>query len=199
LTEDPSSPGITALLERWSAGDRDALDQLMPWVAGDLRRMAARQLGAERANHTLQPTALVNETFLRLVRQRRVHWRRRAQFFALAATLMRRILVDYARARGAAKRAGRNVTLDSAVDVGVPAEQGVDAMLLDDALRRLEAISPRQARIVELRFFSELGVAEVAAVMELSPATVKADWAMARAWLYREIGQGHDSKPGRLV
>ena len=197
MVDDPSSPGITALLERWSAGDRGALDQLMPWVFDDLRRIAARRLAVERADHTLQPTALVNETFLRLVQQRRVSWKRRAQFFALAATLMRRILVDHARARGAAKRAGRKVTLGSAVDVGVPAEQGVDALALDAALQRLQAISPRQARIVELRFFAELGVEEVAAVIDVSPATVKADWAMARAWLYREIGNGRESGPGR--
>jgi RNA polymerase sigma factor (TIGR02999 family) len=197
LVDDPSSPGITALLERWSAGDRGALDQLMPWVFDDLHRIAARRLAVERADHTLQPTALVNETFLRLVQQRRVHWKRRAQFFALAATLMRRILVDHARARGAAKRAGRRVTLGSAVDVGVPAEQGVDALALDAALQRLHAISPRQARIVELRFFAELGVEEVAAVIDVSPATVKADWAMARAWLYREIGSGREGVPGR--
>jgi RNA polymerase sigma factor (TIGR02999 family) len=162
----------------------------VPWVLGDLRRMAARQLGAERADHTLQPTALINETYLRLVRQHRVHWKNRAQFYALAATLMRRILVDHARARGAGKRAGRKLTLSSGVDIGVPPDRGVDALAVDAALRRLEAMAPRQVRIVELRFFSGLTVNEVAAVLDLSPATVKADWALARAWLYRELAGG---------
>ena len=131
MVDGSPSPRITALLERWRGGDEAALDQLLPWVLRDLRRMAARQLGAERADHTLQPTALVNETYLRLVGQRRVQWKNRAQFFAVAATLMRRILVDYARARGARKRAGHRVTLESGVDVGIPPERGIDALALD--------------------------------------------------------------------
>jgi RNA polymerase sigma factor (TIGR02999 family) len=187
LVDGSPSPRITALLERWSGGDDGALDQLLPWVLRDLRKMAARQLGEERAGHTLQPTALVNETYLRLVGQRRVQWKNRAQFFAIAATLMRRILVDHARGRGARKRAGQRVTLGSGVDIGVPPDRGIDALALDAALERLEAMAPRQARIVELRFFSGLSVEEVAAALEFSPATVKADWALARAWLYREL------------
>ena len=187
MVDGSLSPRITALLERWSGGDEGALDQLLPWVLRDLRKMAARHLGAERAGHTLQPTALVNETYLRLIGQRGVRWQNRAHFFALAATLMRRILVDHARARGALKRAARRVTLESGVDVGVPPERGIDALALDGALQRLEAMAPRQARIVEMRFFSGLSVEEVATALGVSAATVKADWAMARAWLYREL------------
>jgi RNA polymerase sigma factor (TIGR02999 family) len=197
LVDGLPAPKITALLERWSDGDERALDQLLPWVLGDLRRMAARHLGAERPGHTLQPTALVNETYLRLVGQRRVQWKNRAQFFALAATLMRRVLIDHARARGARKRAGRRVTLESGVDIGVPPERGIDVLALDDALRRLEEIAPRQARIVELRFFSGLSVEEVAAALGFSPATVKADWALARAWLYRELRSSPDGGAAR--
>jgi RNA polymerase sigma factor (TIGR02999 family) len=193
LVDGSPAPRITALLERWSDGDERALDQLLPWVVRDLRKMAARQLGAERAGHTLQPTALVNETYLRLVGQRRVVWKNRAQFFALAATLMRRILIDHARARAARKRAGRPVTLESGVDIGVPPKRGVDALALDAALRRLEQMAPRQAKIVEMRFFSGLSVEEVAAALGFSPATVKADWALARAWLYRELESRPDS------
>jgi RNA polymerase sigma-70 factor (ECF subfamily) len=124
-----------------------------------------------------------------------VQWKNRAQFFAIAATLMRRVLVDHARARGARKRAGHRVTLESGVDVGVPPERGIDALALDAALARLEAMAPRQAKIVELRFFSGLSVEEVAAALEFSPATVKADWALARAWLYRELRPSAEGRP----
>jgi RNA polymerase sigma factor (TIGR02999 family) len=195
LVDGSPAPRITALLERWSGGDERALDQLLQWVVRDLKKMAARHLGAERAGHTLQPTALVNETYLRLVGQRRVLWKNRAQFFALAATLMRRVLIDHARARAARKRAGRRVTLESGVDIGVPPERGIDALALDDALRRLEKMAPRQARIVEMRFFSGLSVEEVAAALDVSAATVKADWALARAWLYRELASRDEGDP----
>ena len=181
---------VTALLERWSAGDRAALDELMPIVWGELRRIARRRLARERAGHTLQTTALVNEAYLRLVDQDRVRWQNRAHFFGVAARMMRRILVDHARARAASKR-GSGV-------VAVPLEQarppapvsGVDVLGLDAALLRLSALDPRQGQVVELRFFGGLTVEEVAEVLGIAPITVKRDWRMARAWLFAELAGG---------
>lgn len=178
---------ITDLLLVWSDGDRRALDRLVPLVYAELRRQARLQLARERGEHTLQPTALVHEAFLRLVDQRSARWRNRAQFFGVAAQLMRRILVDHARARDAAKRGGGTlrISLDDAPETAASPE--TDVLLLDDALKRLASLDERQARVVELRYFGGLSVEEAAVVLDVSEITVKRDWAMARAWLYRAL------------
>ena len=189
----PDAVGVTELLLAWGAGDRAALDALMPTVYAELRRQAERALRRESAGHTLQATALVHEAYLRLVDQNRVAWRNRAHFFAIAAQMMRRVLVDHARTRLAAKRGGelQRVTLG---DVGAgTADQGdgdIDLLALHDALELLATIDPRQARLVELRYFGGLGIEETAEALEVSPATVKRDWAVARAWLRRELATG---------
>lgn len=182
---DPSS--VTQLLKDWTGGDRAALDRLMPLVYDELRRLAGGYLGRERRDHTLQPTALVHEAFLRLVDQRRIQWQGRAHFLALAATLMRQLLISHARQHRAAKRGGGGprVTLlegDLAVE-----ERDVDLLDLDRALAALAVLDPRQARVVELRYFGGMTVEETAEVLEVSPATVKLDWSLARAWLLREL------------
>jgi len=177
---------VTALLREWAAGDRGALERLMPLVYGELRKLAANELRAERRSHTLQPTALVNEAYLRLVGQRSVSWNNRAHFFAIAAQMMRRVLVDHARKRGAAKRSSGTVYLDLA-DAG-GADRAPELLALDDALTELEKLDPRQARVVELRFFAGLSVEETAEVAGISTATVKRDWKTARAFLLNEIG-----------
>lgn len=179
---------VTELLARWSGGDREALNQLMPVVYQECRRMAARQLAHERAGHTLDPTALVHELYLRLVDQRRVTLANRAHFFAVAAGVMRRILVDHARARGAHKRGGSAVmvTLTSvAEEAADPA--AADVLAIEEALQRLSALDADQVRIVELRFFAGLTVEETAEALGRSPRTVKREWRLARAWLYREL------------
>jgi RNA polymerase sigma factor (TIGR02999 family) len=178
---------VTQLLQRWSGGDSRALDELTPLVYSEVRKLARSYLRRERPNHTLQPTALVNEAYLRLVDQRRVQWQSRAHFFGIAAQMMRRVLVDHARMRQAEKRgAGENaVALDEAL--GVSTGRGLDLVRLDDALEALAALDARQARIVELRFFGELSIEETAEVVQVSPATVKREWAVARTWLRREL------------
>ena len=177
---------ITELLEEWGHGSESALDDLLSAVYAELRAIAARQLRGERPDHTLQPTALVNEAFLRLVDQKRMTWESRAQFFAFAATAMRRILVDHARKRRAEKRGGdpARVTLEQ-VEIGVGPE--ADLIDLDDCLRRLAEIDPQQARIVELRFFAGCTMEEAAEVLELSPSTAKRKWRVARIWLHAEL------------
>ena len=187
----PPSPDVTQLLLGWSGGDRAAGDELMAAVYDELHRQAARAMGRETPEHTLQATALVSEAYLRLIDQRRVQWRNRAHFFGVAAQLMRRILVDHARTRHAAKRGGgmRQLTLgdaDSARDL--PDESGVDVLVLNEALERLAAIDPHQARIVELRYFGGMTIEDTAEALDVSPATVKREWAVARAWLRRELG-----------
>ena len=184
----PPLDDLTRLLVAWSHGEPGALDRLVPLVYGQLRRQARLQLRHERAGHTLQPTALVHEAFLRLVGQSRAQWQNREQFFAVAARAMRRVLVDHARARAAAKRGdGRTlIALDEAPDPAAP--PAVDVLALDQALDRLAAIDLRQARAVELRYFAGLSAPETAAALEVSLATVNRDWAMARAWLFRELG-----------
>jgi RNA polymerase sigma factor (TIGR02999 family) len=182
----PIEPDVTALLRQWGGGDAKALEQLMPLVYGELRRLAASYLREERPGHTLQPTALVHEAYIRLAGQREVAWQNRAHFFGIAAQMMRRILVDHARKRQAAKR-------DAAawkVETGAGAELGdrdPELLSLDAALTELESLDPRQARIVEMRFFGGLTVEETAEVTGVSPATVKREWQTARAWLAREI------------
>jgi RNA polymerase sigma factor (TIGR02999 family) len=180
--------GVTQLLLEWGAGDRDALDRLLPVVFDELRRLAGAYLRRERADHTLQPTALVNEAYLRLVDQRNVGWQNRAQFFGIAANLMRQILVDHARRRDAEKRGGSNrqrLSLTQAERIA--REQEVDVLALDEAMERLAAFDPQQARIVELKFFAGLTIEETAEVLGVSHATVEREWKLARAWLRREL------------
>jgi len=186
----PPRDDLTRMLIAWRDGDPGALDRLVPLVYDELRRQARLQLRRERAGHTLQPTALVHEAFLRLAGQRRAQWQNREQFFAVAARAMRRVLVDHARARGAAKRGdGRTlIALDEAPAPSAP--PGVDVLALDRALDRLGEIDPRQARVVELRYFGGLTAPETASALDVSLATVNRDWAMARAWLFRELGGG---------
>jgi RNA polymerase sigma factor (TIGR02999 family) len=181
-------PGeVTRLLLAWSGGDRGALDALVPHVYAELRRQADRYLGRQRAGHTLQATALVHEAFLRLVDQTHVSFRDRAHFFAVAARAMRQILVDHARRRHAGKRGGAATRLVLEDGMASVEPRGVDLVALDDALARLEALDPGQARLVELRFFGGLTVEETAAVLGCSPATVKRSWSSARAWLFGEL------------
>lgn len=184
---DKDQTELTQLLQQVNAEGGQALEQLIPVVYTELRRQAARYLRRERRNHTLQPTALVNEAFLKLIDQRNVQWQNRAHFFAIAAQSMRRIVIDHARTRQRVKRGGvqKPVTLDEAMIAGE--SRSIDVLALDEALTRLAAIDERQARIVELRYFGDLGVEETAEVIGLSPATVKREWAMARAWLHNEL------------
>jgi RNA polymerase sigma factor (TIGR02999 family) len=184
---EPAKREVTQLLSRWTKGDRDALDALVPVVYGELRRMAARYLRRERLQHTLQPTALVHEAFLKLVDQREVRWQNRAHFFGVAAQLMRRVLVDYARERAASKRGGSRdrVPLDDALAIGASSQ--VDIIIVDDALQRLAAIDPDQVRLVELRFFAGLTIDETAEVLGWSSGSVKREWTVAKAWLQREL------------
>jgi RNA polymerase sigma factor (TIGR02999 family) len=184
----PSPPDITALLDDWSRGNHRALDQLLPLVYAELRSIAARQLRRERVGHTLQPTALVHEAYLRLVDQRQVDWRSRAHFFGVAAQVMRRVLVDNARRHNASKR-GDGVaclSIDEAVATAVPKEMSV--LALDDALERLETIDRGLAKIVELRAFGGLTIDEAATVLKVSASTAKREWRTAKAWLTRELG-----------
>lgn len=184
----PSSPNITHLLHEWGAGDQRALDELTPLVYEELRKQAARYLRRERRGHTLQTTDVIHEAYLRLVDANGVHWQSRTHFFAIAANLMRRILVDHARRRDATKRGGSQVRLPLDEARAVAEGTEVDLLAIDEALDRLAAIDPQQARVVELRFFSGLTVDETAAALGVSPKTVKRDWSVARAWLRREIG-----------
>jgi RNA polymerase sigma factor (TIGR02999 family) len=199
----PPDGRVTQLLVKWASGDKRALGELMPLVYGELRRLAERQLRGERSNHTLQPTALVHEAYLRLIDQKDASWQSRAQFIGLASQLMRRILIDHARARLASKRGGgvTPASLDqTGAAVAASGEDGsrvealelasnpaVDLPAIDSALSRLEALDPKQGRIVELRFFGGLSIEETAQVVGVSPATVKREWALARAWLRREL------------
>jgi RNA polymerase sigma factor (TIGR02999 family) len=185
----PAGRDVTQLLVNWSNGDRAALEQLTPLVYDELRRLAGRYMRRERPGQTLQSTELVHEAYLRLIDQRSVHWQNRAHFFGIAAQMIRRILVDHARSRHARKRGGTacRVTLDEGV-AAAPERHDLDLVALDEALNSLAAIDPQQGRIVEMRFFAGLSIEETAAALNISPATVKRDWTMARAWLFRELG-----------
>jgi RNA polymerase sigma-70 factor (ECF subfamily) len=180
------SAAVTRLLVAWREGDREALDKLAPLVYHELRRLARRHMANERAGHTLQATALVNEAYLRLVEVTRVQWQDRAHFFAMAARQMRRILVDSARERRYQKRGGgaQKVTLDEQLLVGGP---GPDLVALDDALQALEKIDQRKSKVVEMRFFGGLSLEDTAAALGVSPDTVTRDWKLAKAWLMREL------------
>ncbi len=186
----PSSHEVTQLLVAWSDGDQAALEQLTPLVYRELHRLAKGYLHRERPGHLLQTTALVNEAYLRLIDWKDVHWQNRAHFFGVAAQLMRRILVDFARARHQDKRGGAacQVSLDEAAAVSV--ERVAEFIALDEALEQLAAIDPRRSRMVELRFFGGLSEEETAEVLKVSPRTVRREWSLARAWLHRELRQG---------
>ena len=180
---------VTELLQKWSEGRQDALNQLLPLVHSELRRLARSYMRRERPDHTLQATALVNEAFLKLVDQRAVRWQNRAHFFGIAAQAMRRILVDHARAHVSGKRGAgdRAVPLDdSLVSTGMPSG---DLLALDEALTRLATFDPQQSRVVEMRFFGGLTMEETAEALRISPATVGREWTMAKAWLYEQIRQ----------
>ncbi|MCB1058127.1 MAG: sigma-70 family RNA polymerase sigma factor [Acidobacteria bacterium] len=182
---------VTRLLRAWQGGDADAAERLLPLVVGELRKIAASCLVGERPGHTLQPTALVNEAYLRLVRQT-CDWQTRSHFFAVAARSIRRVLVDHARRIHAAKRGqALRVTFDEGLEVSLPRPEALVA--LDDALALLAGVDPIKARVVEYRFFAGLTGEEIAAVENLSPATVQRHWQMARAWLYRELSTGADA------
>jgi RNA polymerase sigma factor (TIGR02999 family) len=185
-----SPENVTRLLERYRSGDRAALEELVPIVYKELRSIAAGALRRERDGHTLQPTALVHEAYLRMVGQREVRWQNRAHFLGCAAQLMRHVLVDHARARRAGKRggAGEKVTLGEAQ--AITGERPVDLVALDDALEALAKMDERQCRVVELRYFGGLSIEETAEVLGVSPATVSHDWAIARAWLRSELEGG---------
>ena len=183
-----ASENVTELLIQWSGGDREALDRLVPFIYDELHRIAKRQFRRERADNTLQPTALVNELYLRLIKQTGVNWENRSQFFGIAAKIMRQVLVDRARARNATKRGSGNYKLDL-TDVGdVPDKtEGLDLFALDQALERLASFDEQQTRIVEMKFFGGLSIEETAEATGVSPTTVKREWALAKAWLFIEL------------
>lgn len=179
---------ITIMLKAWNEGDEGVLDSLMPLVYDELRRQASQYLRRERSGHTLQTTALIHEAYIKLVGQENVRWQNRSHFFAIASQAMRRILVDHARTRHREKRGGAasDLPLDEAFHIGAP-QKSVDLVALDEALQRLELLDKRQARIVELRYFSGLTNDETAEVLGVSNATVRNDWSMAKAWLYDQL------------
>lgn len=184
---------VTELLIGWSNGDRAALDKLMPLIDDELRRLAHRYMRQERADHTLQTTALVNEAFVRLVNRKNLQWQNRAHFFGIAAQLMRTILVDHARSHASAKRGGGARKLELNEALVVSQQKASEVIALDEALKQLALIDPRQSRIVELRFFGGLTVEEAAEVLHVSPVTIKREWSTAKAWLYRELAGQSES------
>jgi RNA polymerase sigma factor (TIGR02999 family) len=191
---EASSNEITELLLAWGDGDKEALDELMPMVYEELHRLAHHQLAGERAGHTLQTTALVNEAYLKLVDQKHVKWQSRFHFFSIAAKLMRRILIDYARSRQFAKRGGGASKLPLDEAIVITPERALELIDLDEALTALAAYDERKARIVELRFFSGLSIEETAQLLEVSPATVMRDWTLAKAWLQDQINRKNSSE-----
>jgi len=186
--DNASGENVTQLLEAWSRGDQAALDKLMPLVYEELRRLAHQYMSREGPRHTMQTTELVNEAYLRLVDQKQAAWQNRAQFLGVAAQLMRRVLIDHARSRASEKRGGgaaRPVLLDEAAVLSPT--QAEEVLAVDEALQRLATLDPRKGRIVELRYFGGLTVAETAEVLKISPVTVMRDWSFAKAWLHREL------------
>jgi RNA polymerase sigma factor (TIGR02999 family) len=184
---EDEATGITQLLVAWSDGRRDALDRLVPLLYEDLRRLAAGHMRHESPGHSLQPTALVHEAYVRLIDQRQVHWRNRAHFFGVAAGIMRRILVDHARSRRADKRGGAWDRVTLVEDQAAGGAEGIDLLALHESLERLAAFDPRQERIVELRYFGGLTIEEAAEVVGISEATVVRDWTIAKAWLRADL------------
>ncbi len=188
-----STSQVTQLLEAWRNGDSNAAAKLMPLVYDELKQIAQRYMSRERAGHTLQATALVNEAYLRVMKQQEGGWKDRLHFIAVASQMMRRLLVDHARLRAKVKRgAGWDRISLAAVDVAAPA-QAVDVLELHGALDRLAALDPRKAQLVELRYFGGLNVEEIAEALEIAPITVKREWAKAKAWLYNELNPGETS------
>jgi RNA polymerase sigma-70 factor, ECF subfamily len=187
MMTDADTPEVTDLLIDWSHGDRAALETLVPLVDEELRRLAHRYMSRERAGHTLQTTALVNEAYERLINRKNVQWQNRAHFFGIAAQLMRTILVDHARSHATLKRGGGGTKLELDEAMLVSQGKAAEVLALDDALKQLALIDPQQSRIVELRFFGGLTVEETAEVIHVSPATIKREWSIAKAWLYREL------------
>jgi len=182
-----SPADVTQLLLAWNGGDRAALDNLMPIVYEELRRIARRYMRSENPGHSLQATVLVNEAYIRLVDQKRVNWQNRTHFFSAAAQILRRVLVEHARARGRLKRGGNALKVTLHDEISPAAAVRLDLVALDDALTQLAKLDPQQERIIELRFFAGLSIEETGEALNISPATVKRDWATARAWLYREM------------
>jgi len=178
---------VTRLLEVWHQGDREALDQLIPLIEGELRRLAHRYMRRQQSGHTLQTTALVNEAYLRLVEQQDRHWQNREHFFAVAAQLMRNIVVDYARRRHAAKRGGQMRAVELDESALVSKERATEVIALDEALRALAEIDPRKSKVVELRYFGGLTFEQAATVLQISTVTARRDWRGAKAWLYRAL------------
>lgn len=199
----PPPRDITTLLLAWREGDQRALDALVPCVYAELRRLAHRHMRGERPDHPLQTTALVHEAYLRLIDSSRVRWQNRAHFFAVTAQLMRRVLVDVARTRGAGKRGGGVSMVELREDLDAASEQSADVVAVDEALTALAAVDPRKARVVELRYFGGLTVEETAEVLQISPDTVTRDWKMAKLWLLRELdptaGRAEVTSPSRGV
>ena len=189
MTASDAATAVTKLLLDWESGDPGVEERLMPLLYDDLHRRAEHYLRRERRGHTLQPTALVNEAYLRLVDQKRAGWKCRAQFFGVAAQAMRRILVDHARRRSTEKRGDGVSILPLDEAIGSPWKRDADLVALDDALEALAKLAPRASRVVELRFFGGLTIDETAAALEISPATVKTDWQQAKAWLYRQLSR----------
>jgi len=183
----PPSEAVTQLLVAWSNGDKSALDQLMPLVYRELHRLARSRFAGENAGHTLQTTALVNEAYVRLVKQEGAQWQNRAHFFAIAAQMMRRILVDYARSRRQAKRGGGSPKISFDEMLVIPDKPASDVLRLDQALTALAEFDERRSKMIELRFFGGLSIEETAAVLGVSPGTVKREWTLAKAWLQREM------------
>jgi RNA polymerase sigma factor (TIGR02999 family) len=190
MSSDPQHE-VTQILQNWSGGDSEAPARLMPFVYDEMRRLARVFLAKERGNHTLQPTALVHEAYVRLIDQTRVNWQNRAHFYGIAASMMRRVLIDHARSHATDKRGGATIRL-SIDDVQVPVEERAAALLdLDEALERLKEMDERKCKIVEMRFFGGLSDEEIAEVLDVSTRTVLRDWKTARLWLYRELTQNH--------
>jgi len=183
------TPNVTQLLVAWGEGDETALEALTPVIQHELHRLAARQMAGERPGHLLQPTALVNEAYMRLVTWKDVRWQNRAHFFGTAAQIMRRVLVDMARSQLRSKRGRRQIHVSLSEAVGTSVPQSADLVALDDALKALEEVDVRKSRVVELRYFGGLSLEEVALVINVSVATVRRDWSLARAWLYRELNR----------
>ena len=185
----PSPNDVTQLLVAWGNGDQSARDELMPLVYAELHRLAHRHIKRERPGHTLQTSALVNEAFVRLVDQRDVHWQSRAHFFGIAAQMMRRILVDYARKRRFAKRGGNQLQVSLNEELVAANQRSADVVLLDDALTQLAEIDERKSKVVELKFFGGLSIEETAEALGVSPGTVMRDWTLAKAWLRRAMSR----------
>jgi RNA polymerase sigma factor (TIGR02999 family) len=182
---------ITELLHIWSSGDPDALTRLMPLVYKQLRQIAKQHLKRERTGHTLETTAVIHEAYLKLIDQRSATWKNRNQFFAVAAQVMRRVLVDYGRSRRTSRRGGRELKVSLSEALGLRTQRDLDIVALSEALDRLAVLDPRKARVVELRYFGGLTIEEAAEVLGLSPATVKTEWAMAKAWLFQTLVEDH--------